>query len=77
MKGINSVLPYVKNEETFFSRIKFSMKENLCKTIDFDCYINDLMAFGEADSILTDEGYRAIVSKGFIFGFSTLLTHFN
>lgn len=63
VKGMNSVLPYVKNEETFFSRIKFSMKENLCKTIDFDCYINDLMAFGEADSILTDEGYRAIGEK--------------
>ena len=63
VKGMNSVLPYVKNEETFFSRIKVSMKENLCKTIDFDCYINDLMAFGEADSILTDEGYRAIGEK--------------
>ena len=63
VKGMNQVLPYVKNEETFFSRIKFSMKENLCKTIDFDCYINDLMAFSEADSILTDEGYRVIGEK--------------
>lgn len=63
VRGMNQVLPYVKNKDVFFNRIKYSMKKNLCRTIDFDCYINDLMAFSEADSILTDEGYHAIGEK--------------
>lgn len=63
IKGMNKVLPYVKNKDVFISRIKFSMKQNLCKTIDFDCFTNDMMAFSDADCILTQEGYKIIGDK--------------
>lgn len=63
VRGMNMVLPYVKNKDAFIERIKYSMKENLCKTIDFDCYINDLMATSECESVLTDEGYELIHKK--------------
>lgn len=63
IKGMNQVLPYVKNRDTFIERIKYSMKENLCKTIDFDCYVNDFMAFSECECVLTDEGYNVIQKK--------------
>ncbi len=63
IKGMNKVLPYVKNKDVFIERIKYSMKENLCKTIDFDCYINDLMASAECECVLTDEGYEIIHKK--------------
>ncbi|MGL5259116.1 MAG: hypothetical protein ACRC7V_03310 [Lachnospiraceae bacterium] len=58
-----AVLPYVKNRDAFIERIKFSMKDNLCKTIDFDCYINDFMAVCEAECVLTDDGYNIIHKK--------------
>lgn len=60
IKGMNEVLPYVKNDETFISHIKYSMKDNKCKTIAFDCLVNDLMCASEADSILTEEGYNSL-----------------
>lgn len=60
---MNEVLPYVKNKDAFIERIKYSMKENFCKTIDFDCYVNDFMAFSESECVLTDEGYHAIQKK--------------
>ena len=63
IKGMNEVLPYVANRETFISHIKFSMKDNLCKTIAFDCLINDLMACEENDCILSDEGYDILKEK--------------
>jgi transposase len=63
IKGMNMVLPYVKNKDVFIERIKYSMKENLCKTIDFDCYVNDLMATTECECVLTDEGYEIIHKK--------------
>lgn len=63
IKGMNKVLPYIKNRDAFIERIKFSMKDNLCKTIDFDCYINDFMATSEDDCVLTDEGYDLIHKK--------------
>lgn len=63
VRGMNMVLPYVKNKDAFIERIKYSMKENLCKTIDFDCYINDLMATSKCESVLTDEGYELIHKK--------------
>lgn len=63
IKGMNSVLPYVKNREAFISHIKFSMKENLCRTIDFDCWVNDFMAVNESDCILSEEGYETIKNK--------------
>lgn len=63
IKGMNQVLPYVANRETFMAHIKFSLKDNLCKHLDFDCWINDYMAFSEHDSILTEEGYKAIGEK--------------
>ena len=63
IKGMNSVLPYIKNKDAFIAMIKYSMKNNLCKTIDFDCYINDFMAYSENECVLTEEGYYAIQKK--------------
>lgn len=63
IKGMNDVLPFVANREVFMSHIKYSMKENRCRTLDFDCWVNDFMAMSEADSILTAEGYEAIKNK--------------
>ena len=60
---MNQVLPYVANREQFISRIKFSLKDNLCKTLDFDCLVNDFMAYSEAETILSDEGYEIIKKK--------------
>ena len=63
IKGMNQVLPYVVNREQFISRIKFSLKNNLCKTLDFDCWVNDFMAVSKEDTILSDEGYEIIKKK--------------
>lgn len=63
IKGMNQVLPYVENREQFISRIKFSLKNNLCKTLDFDCWVNDFMAVSKEDAILSDEGYEVIKTK--------------
>ena len=63
IKGMNEVLPFVANREVFMSHIKYSMKENRCRNLDFDCWVNDFMAMSEADSILTAEGYEAIKNK--------------
>lgn len=62
-RRMNNVLPYVKNNDAFIERIKYSMKENLCKTIDFDCYIDDLMGVSGCEYVLTDEGFEAIHRK--------------
>ena len=63
LKGMNEILPYVANRENFISHIKFSMKENICKNLAFDCFINDLMAASENECILTDEGFNVIKDK--------------
>lgn len=63
IKGMNSVLPYIKNRDAFIERIKYSMKDNLCKTIDFDCYVNDFMATSDDECVLSDEGYEIIHQK--------------
>lgn len=63
IKGMNKVLPYIKNKDAFIERIKYSMKNNMCKTIDFDCYINDFMCGSESECVLTDEGYSEIQNK--------------
>ena len=63
IKGMNEVLPFVANREVFMSHIKYSMKENRCRNLDFDCWVNDFMAMSEADSILTAEGYESIKNK--------------
>lgn len=62
-KGMNQVLPYVANREQFISRIKFLLKDNRCKTLDFDCWVNDLMAVSEEETILSDEGYKILQKK--------------
>ena len=63
IKGMNQVLPYVANREQFISRIKFSLKDNLCKTLDFDCWVNDFMAVSRNEIILSDEGYEILKKK--------------
>ena len=60
IKGMNSVLTHVKDKDIFIEHIKYSMKNNLCRTIDYDCYIHDLMAYSEQELILSDEGYKII-----------------
>lgn len=60
---MNQVLPYVANREQFISRIKFSLKDNLCKTLDFDCWVNDFMAVSKEETILSDEGYEILKKK--------------
>lgn len=44
IKGMNMTLPYVVDRENFISNIKFSLKDNLCKHLDLDCWIHDFMA---------------------------------
>ena len=39
------------------------MKENLCRQLDFDCWVNDFMAMSKDDCILTDDGYEVIKNK--------------
>ena len=61
--GINEVLPYVGNRENFISHIKYSMKDNLCQTIAFDCLVNDLMAYSTEECILSDDGYETLKER--------------
>lgn len=63
IKGMNMTLPYVADRENFISNIKFSLKDNLCKYLDLDCWIHDFMAPCRAECILTDEGYKVINKK--------------
>lgn len=63
IKGVNNVLPYVADNENFISHIKFSLKQNMCRTIDFDCWVHDYMSAGSSEYILTDEGYEVIKQK--------------
>lgn len=63
IKGMNAVLPYVADRELFMSKIKFSLKENRCRTLDFDCWVNDFMAMSDSDCILTEDGYEFIKNK--------------
>jgi transposase len=58
--GMNAVLPYVKNKDAFMSRLKYSVKSNWCKQLDYDCWMNDCL---EPDSILTEKGYELIGKK--------------
>ena len=61
--GMNMVLPFVENKETFMSKLKFSLKSNECKTLDYDCWINDFMSVNKADCILTSKGYEILKKK--------------
>ena len=63
IKGVNNVLPYVADNENFISHIKFSLKQNICKTIDFDCWVHDYMSADSSEYILTGEGYDVIKQK--------------
>ena len=74
-EGMNQVLPYVVNREQFISRIKFSLKDNLCRMLDFDCWVNDFMAVSKSDIILSDEGYE-ILKKKYAKEIDTLIEQF-
>ena len=39
------------------------MKDNLCRTLDFDCWVNDFMAVSRNEIILSDEGYEILKKK--------------
>ncbi len=60
---MNEVLPYVANRDKFISSIKYSMKQDFCKTIALDCWLNDSMAFSDEETILSEEGFRIIGEK--------------
>lgn len=57
IKGMNEVLPFVTNKEKFISNIKYSMKNDFCKNLALDCWINDYMANDDTECILSDEGF--------------------
>lgn len=61
--AVNTVLPYVKNKDAFMERLKFSVKANWCKQLDYDCLMNDFMTDSSGDVILSAEGYNAIQKK--------------
>ena len=63
VKSVQDILPYVADTENFISHLKFSVKQNLCRTIDFDCWIHDYMASERCACILTNEGYDVINQK--------------
>lgn len=63
IKGMNEVLPYVADREIFISHIKFSMKENLCKNLALDCWIEDLMCMEQTSCILTQKGFEHFKKK--------------
>lgn len=63
IKGMNGVLSFVKDKEMFMSRLKYSVKADWCKQLDYDCWMNDFMAVCDAECILTDEGYEKIKDK--------------
>ena len=63
IKGINNILPYVADDENFISHIKFSLKQNMCRTMDFDCWVHDYMSSCSSECILSDEGYEVIKHK--------------
>jgi hypothetical protein len=63
IKGMNAVLPFVKNKGIFMSYLKYSVKADWCKQLDYDCWMNDFMAVSDAECILTDEGYEEIHDK--------------
>lgn len=63
IKNVNDVLPYIADNENFISHIKFSIKQNMCRTIDFDCWVHDYMASSSCEYILSNEGYEIIKNK--------------
>lgn len=63
IKNVNDVLPYIADNENFISHIKFSLKQNMCRTIDFDCWVHDYMASSSCEYILSNEGYEIIKNK--------------
>lgn len=63
VKGMNEVLPYVADKENFIANIKFSLKENMCQTLAFDCWVHDYISMSGTDCILTDEGYDILMKK--------------
>jgi len=63
VRGMKRGLPYVANKKMFLSRLKFSVKSNYCRTLDYDCWMNDFMAAYKSEVILSDEGYEIIRSR--------------
>ena len=55
--GMRDVLPFVADKDAFMSRLKYSVKKDCCKTLAFDCLIEDFMLVS-GNYILTDDGYE-------------------
>lgn len=62
--NINRVLPYVYDNSSFINTVKDSMRKSLCRTLEYDCLLNDYTQDGFICTyILTNEGYRILSMK--------------
>ena len=55
--GMRDVLPFVADKDAFMSRLKYSVKKDCCKTLAFDCLIEEFL-IASGNHILTDDGYE-------------------
>ena len=55
--GMRDVLPFVADKDAFMSRLKYSVKKDCCKTLAFDCLIEEFL-LASGNHILTDDGYE-------------------
>lgn len=60
--GMREVLPFVADKDAFMSRLKYSVKKDCCKTLAFDCLIEDFM-LASGNYILTDDGYESFKER--------------
>lgn len=60
--GMREVLPFVSDKDAFMSRLKYSVKKDCCKTLAFDCLIEDFM-LASGNYILTDDGYESFKER--------------
>ena len=50
------------NSSDILAKSRF-YEDKLCKTIDFDCYVNDFMASTGCECVLTDDDYEIVHKK--------------
>ena len=62
-EGVNKVLPYIADKEQFISNIKYSMKADMCKRLDYHCLLEDSMRMDNSPNILSDKGFKYLHDK--------------
>ena len=60
--GMRDVLPFVADKDAFMSRLKYSVKKDCCKTLAFDCLIEEFL-LASGNHILTDDGYESFKER--------------